>query len=186
MPSYIASFPSSLNPSFLSESLISSSVISLNADASASRPESATNFDAIISSSCPSVILLGIACGLIIMSGVMPSAVKGISSSGTISATTPFWPWRDANLSPSSGILSLLTFILISLLPLIVSDIITLSTIPSSPCLIVSLVSLLFSVSTMKLSTGPKNLKGDTFPISTSPDSTCVSRLTMPSCPRFA
>jgi len=29
--------------------------------------------------------------------------VKGISSCGTIIPVTPFWPWRDENLSPSSG-----------------------------------------------------------------------------------
>ncbi len=38
-----------------------------------------------------------------IMSGQMPWSLNGMSACSTMSPTTPFWPWRDENLSPSSG-----------------------------------------------------------------------------------
>ena len=59
-----------------------------------------------VSISCPMVIRDGIACGLIIISGFNPSFVKGISASGITSPTVPFWPHREANLSPILGILT--------------------------------------------------------------------------------
>ena len=37
------------------------------------------------------------------MSGQTPWSEKGRSSCGTIRPMTPFCPWRDENLSPSSG-----------------------------------------------------------------------------------
>ena len=44
------------------------------------------------STKCPTVIRLGIAWGLIIISGTIPSFVKGISCSGNIIPITPFCP----------------------------------------------------------------------------------------------
>ena len=49
---------------------------------------------------------LGKACGLIIISGRIPSSVKGMSSSGITSPTVPFCPHLLQNLSPIAGILS--------------------------------------------------------------------------------
>ena len=44
-------------------------------------------------------------CGLNKMSGVMPDSVKGMSSAGhSRKSSTPFWPWRDENLSPGMGL----------------------------------------------------------------------------------
>ena len=67
-------------------------------------------------------------CGLNKMSGVMPDSVKGMSSAGHSrestprghvsdpsrtrpghvlrgrKSSTPFWPWRDENLSPGMGL----------------------------------------------------------------------------------
>src|SRR5205807_4278472 len=57
-----------------------------------------------VSTNWPIVILDGMAWGLIITSGTTPSTVKGMSSWGTRSPMTPFCPWREANLSPSSGL----------------------------------------------------------------------------------
>ena len=69
------------------------------------------------------VIRDGIACGLIIKSGRIPSAVKGMSSSGIMRPIVPFCPLREAILSPIAGILSsrILTFAILK---------------PSSPCVI--------------------------------------------------
>lgn len=39
-------------------------------------------------------------CGFMIKSGLQPVSEKGRSCSGTMRPTTPFCPWRDANLSP--------------------------------------------------------------------------------------
>lgn len=53
---------------------------------------------------CPIVIREGIACGLMMMSGTIPSYEKGISSYVYVIPTVPFCPCRDANLSPTCGI----------------------------------------------------------------------------------
>lgn len=45
----------------------------------------------------------GMAWGLMMRSGTMPSRVKGMSSCVYVMPTVPFWPWRDANLSPTCG-----------------------------------------------------------------------------------
>ena len=55
----------------------------------------AAAFPASDSMNWPMVILEGIACGLMMRSGTMPSSVKGRSSCGTIKPMTPFCPWRD-------------------------------------------------------------------------------------------
>ena len=56
------------------------------------------------------VILLGKALGLMITSGVMPDSVKGMSTLGQSMDRTPFWPWREENLSPITGRRSNLSF----------------------------------------------------------------------------
>ena len=61
-----------------------------------------------VSTRCPMVILLGIACGFTIISGLTPSAVVGISSSFKIIPTVPFCPALEQNLSPIFGILDAL------------------------------------------------------------------------------
>jgi hypothetical protein len=43
------------------------------------------------------------------MSGVMPSMLKGMSSCRYMMPTVPFWPWRELNLSPIWGVLTDLT-----------------------------------------------------------------------------
>ena len=43
-------------------------------------------------------------CGLNRMSGCNPDSVNGMSSAGHRRAITPFWPWRDENLSPGMGL----------------------------------------------------------------------------------
>ena len=45
-------------------------------------------------------IRLGTPSGLSTMSTVVPSAMYGMSSTGTIVETTPLLPWRPAILSP--------------------------------------------------------------------------------------
>lgn len=60
--------------------------------------------------SMPIVILLGKAFGLMMMSGVMPDSVNGMSILGHNIDSTPFCPCRDENLSPITGRLSNLSF----------------------------------------------------------------------------
>jgi hypothetical protein len=43
-----------------------------------------------------------------IISGTIPVSVKGMSSCGQITDKTPFWPWRELNLSPITGFLGYL------------------------------------------------------------------------------
>ena len=51
------------------------------------------------------VIREGKACGLMIKSGRIPVAsAKGMSASGQGRERTPFWPWREENLSPTTGL----------------------------------------------------------------------------------
>ena len=52
----------------------------------------------------PTVMRDGKPCGFMMMSGQMPRSEKGMSSCGTMWPMTPFCPWRDENLSPSSGL----------------------------------------------------------------------------------
>ena len=52
------------------------------------------------------VIREGSAWGLIIKSGRMPLALNGMSSSDKTIPHVPFWPAREANLSPMLGIRS--------------------------------------------------------------------------------
>ena len=102
-----------------------------------------------------------------IKSGVIPSSVKGIPSGGTMCPITPFCPCLLANLSPISGTRWSLTLILAILEPFSVSESITESTVPFSPCLTVKDDSLTFCG--LRKSVGSaKNLGGLVFPIRTS------------------
>ena len=59
---------------------------------------------AMLSSSMPIVIREGKPCGLNRMSGTRPDSEKGMSSAGHRRERTPFWPWREENLSPGMGL----------------------------------------------------------------------------------
>ena len=78
---------------------------------------------------------LGIACGFIIISGRMPSAVQGISHSRKIIPIVPFCPALEQNLSPICGTLSPLILTFAILLPSSPSVINALSTTPTCPFL---------------------------------------------------
>ena len=78
----------------------------LNAVHSPKAPYSQHALPITVSNSCPIVIRLGSACGLMIISGRMPSALNGISSSSIMSPMVPFCPQRLQNLSPITGVLS--------------------------------------------------------------------------------
>ena len=98
-----------------------------------------------VSTNCPIVCLDGNACGLIIISGRIPSFVNGISCSGITKPTTPFCPARPAILSPMVGILSsrILTFAIRS--PSSPSVRNALSTTPNCPFFVVLDMSILDS-----------------------------------------
>jgi|688.fasta_scaffold1177704_1 hypothetical protein len=64
----------------------------------------------MLSINIPIVILLGNALGFMIMSGVIPLYVNGISILGHNIDKTPFCPCLDENLSPITGLLSNLSF----------------------------------------------------------------------------
>lgn len=74
-------------------------------------PSKATDFAAILSINIPIVILEGKAFGLMMMSGVIPVYVNGISILGQSIDRTPFCPCLEENLSPITGLLSNLNFI---------------------------------------------------------------------------
>ena len=99
---------------------------------------------------------------------------------------TPFCPCLDANLSPSSGILSSLAFILTSLFPSSVSLNKTKSIIPFSEGLTPIDVSRLPSIAVPNSSSSSKNLGGLVLPIKTSPPFTLDSGLMNPSISRFS
>lgn len=67
-------------------------------------PWSAPDLPAMDSMSIPMVIREGNALGLMMQSGVMPEAVKGMSICGHSTESTPFWPCREENLSPTTGL----------------------------------------------------------------------------------
>ena len=78
----------------------------INAVQSPYPPKKLHAFPINVSMSCPMVILDGNACGFTIISGRIPSSVKGMFSSGIISPIVPFWPHLEQNLSPIAGIRS--------------------------------------------------------------------------------
>lgn len=83
----------------------------------------------------PMVIREGMQCGFTIISGTMPSMVKGRSYCRYVMPQVPFWPCLDANLSPIWGILTLRTRTFANLLPVAFSETITKSTTPLSALL---------------------------------------------------
>ena len=142
-PSYITSLPVASKPLPLSIFSSSSMCSPAKAEPSTGDPLSAPAFPAMDSMNWPTVILDGNACGLIITSGTMPSAVYGMSSCGTTSPTTPFWPCLEANLSPISGTLMSLTRTLNIFPPSTFSVMKMESTTPASEGLTATEVSLL-------------------------------------------
>ena len=73
--------------------------------ASTNSPFSAPALEHRLSSSIPIVILEGKACGLMMRSGLIPEdSANGMSASGHGRESTPFWPWREENLSPTTGL----------------------------------------------------------------------------------
>jgi len=148
---------------------------------SAGLPLAEAAFPASDSMNCPIVILEGIACGLIIRSGTVPSSENGRSSCGTIKPMTPFCPCRDANLSPSSGTLWSRTRTFTSWLPSpdIVMNIP--STVPVSEGRMSTDVSRIDGPLTSNSLYSSRNLGGLILPIKTSPPTTCDSKLIMPS-----
>ncbi len=115
------------------------------------------------------------------MSGTMPSSVKGMSSCGTIIPITPFCPWREANLSPNSGMRWSLTLTFTSLLPSPDSVMKIASTIPVSEGRMSTEVSRIDGPLTSNSLYSSKNLGGLILPTKTSPPETAASKLTMPS-----
>ena len=107
------------------------------------------------STNCPIVILDGNACGLIIISGRIPSRVKGISLSGIINPIVPFCPTRDANLSPIAGCRCshIRTFAILS--PSSPSVINVLSTTPNCPFLVDFDISILDDAFSVLLEVNP-------------------------------
>ena len=144
IPEYMISFPYFSNPCFSREDRISSSgsSSSRNEVASKTPPSIAATFAPSVSRSCPMVIRDGIACGLIIISGVIPDAVRGISTSSINIPMVPFCPWRFDTLSPRTGDRYSVTRTFTSLSPSEFSDMNTRSTIPDSSLLGVKLESL--------------------------------------------
>ena len=78
---------------------------SMNGVASPSRALMHATLESRHSTRCPMVMRQGMAWGLMMRSGTMPSHVKGMSSWVYVMPTVPFCPCRDANLSPTCGVL---------------------------------------------------------------------------------
>ena len=91
----------------------------------------------IHSTSCPIVIRVGSACGLIMRSGRNPLRVNGISASLITIPIVPFCPERDAILSPIAGKRSSRIRTFAILVPSSPSVINVLSTVPSCPFFVV-------------------------------------------------
>mmetsp|Transcript_7249 Transcript_7249/g.11397 ORF Transcript_7249/g.11397 Transcript_7249/m.11397 type:complete len:201 (+) Transcript_7249:978-1580(+) len=81
-----------------------STVTGVKGVASPSLPIIDATFPIRHSTSCPMVIRDGMACGLTMMSGTMPSHVNGMSSCVYVMPMVPFCPWREENLSPTCGV----------------------------------------------------------------------------------
>ena len=148
---------------------------------SAGFPLAAAAFPANDSINCPIVILEGMACGLMIMSGTIPSSVKGRSSWGTIKPMTPFCPCLEANLSPSSGTRWSRTLTFTSLLPSFDCVMNIASTIPFSEGRMSTDVSRMDGPFTSNSLYSSRNLGGLILPIRTSPPATPDSRPIIPS-----
>src|SRR5947208_1667099 len=140
----------------------------LNGVPSMNRPSRDPTFPPICSRTWATVIRDGIACGLMIRSGMIPWAVKGISSCGAMSPMTPFCPCLEANLSPSSGTRRSRTLTLASFEPFSLSVSMTESTQPYSPCRTVTEVSRRFC-GVRKSVSSSRNRGGLGFPMRTSP-----------------
>ena len=114
----------------MSPKILSFGPLFVNAVQSPNAPKMAPVLLNNVSTRCPIVILLGIACGFTIISGFIPSAVVGISSSFKIIPIVPFCPALEQNLSPIFGILEALILTLAMRCPSSPSVKNALSTIP--------------------------------------------------------
>ena len=132
-PSYNISFPWEWKSLFDRTFEYDARSVSSKAVQLAKEPLISDAFPVIVSINWPIVILLGIACGLIMISGFSPDSVKGIFSSGISNPIVPFWPHLEQNLSPMEGILSSRIRIFARRLPFSSLEIKVLSTIPSCP-----------------------------------------------------
>ena len=105
IPLYKTSLPCLLNPT-VSNSLKTASLSkSIKIVPSPKDPFIQHNLAKTHSTICPIVIREGKACEFIIISGLIPSFVKGISHSLNILPITPFCPCLEECLSPNSGFL---------------------------------------------------------------------------------
>src|SRR5213592_747606 len=179
-PSYRISFPFDRKPLSSRAFRMASSLSPENGVPSMNRPSRQPTFPPICSRTWATVIRDGIAWGLMIRSGMMPCAVKGMSSCGAIRPMTPFCPCREANLSPSSGTRRSRTFTFASFEPFSLSVSMTESTHPLSPCRTVTDVSRRFCGVRKSVSSSRKR-GGLVFPISTSPPWTRTSGEMSPS-----
>mmetsp|Transcript_5008 Transcript_5008/g.17707 ORF Transcript_5008/g.17707 Transcript_5008/m.17707 type:complete len:287 (-) Transcript_5008:3883-4743(-) len=88
----MTSLPWRWKPRSWSNDAIWSTETSVNGVASPSLPVSAPTLDCRHSTRCPTVMREGMACGLTMISGVMPSRVQGMSSCRYVMPIVPFWP----------------------------------------------------------------------------------------------
>jgi hypothetical protein len=130
---------------------------------------------------CPMVIREGMQCGFTIISGIIPSVVKGKSSWRKVMPHVPFWPCLDANLSPIWGIRTERTLTLTILLYPQLTVAKTASTVPFSPRLARKETSRLLGASFKMLSPDPTCI----FPTRISSLSTIIPGLIMPSPSSF-
>ena len=135
------------------------------------------------STSWPIVMREGMAWGLMMMSGEMPSDVKGMSSCGSTIPITPFWPWRDESLSPILGMRSARVRTLTYRLPSLVVEVSTASTVAASLPFMISDLSRL----TTRRASLPSQMSDVlmVLPMSTSPCATRVPGSTRPSADSF-
>ncbi|OPX66863.1 MAG: hypothetical protein A4E30_00093 [Methanomassiliicoccales archaeon PtaB.Bin215] len=174
-PSYMTSRPDFWKPASTNDWRRASSRSPLKAVPSTCLPSREPTLPPIISSTWATVIREGMAWGLMTRSGMMPSAVKGMSEDGTSNPTTPFCPCLEANLSPSSGILSSRTLTLTKREPFSDSVSMTLSTQPVSPARTVTEVSRLLWPDRKLASSSSTKRGGEVLPTRTCPPETGVS-----------
>ena len=180
-PSYIVSLPEYSKPRASMACFTSSIFSPTNAEPSNLLPRSAADLPHMDSMNMPTVMREGNAWGFMSTSGVTPSAVYGKSSLLASIPSTPFWPWREANLSPISGILTSRTRILYILPPSLDCVITMVSTTPFSEGLTPMDVSRLYGPEASNSRNSSMNRGGLVLPISTSPPSTAASADMTPS-----
>lgn len=117
-PEYIFSQPYCWYPHWCNScAIICTGSMWSNGVASLVLPLSTATLPEMHSMSCPTVIRLGMHSGFMMMSGVIPSRVNGMSSCLHMNPQVPFCAMRLANLSPISGMRTSRTRILTNLSP---------------------------------------------------------------------